>query len=100
MKFYIKDEKRNEVAVLEGDYLFAVVGTEEQTESVLLGKTSPKILSRNGAKEIVKQCRTISINDNQDFALSILSSLISFLINEFNKISKEYGYTYDEIHML
>ena len=100
MQFFIKGEKQNEVAVLEGDYIFAVAGTEEQTESVLLGKTSPKILSRNGAKEIVKQCRTISINDNQDFALSILSSLISFLINEFNKISKEYGYTYDDIHML
>ena len=64
MKYFIKDEKGKEIAVLEGDYLFAVVGTEEQTESVLLGKTSPKILSRNGSKEIVKQCRTISINDN------------------------------------
>lgn len=100
MKFYLKDEMRNEVAVLEGDYIFAMAGTEEQTESVLLGKTSPRILSKKGAKELVKQCRAISINDDQDFALSILSSLIGFLINEFNEISKEYGYTYDDIHML
>lgn len=100
MKFYIKDEKRNEVAVLEGEYIFAVVGTKEHTESVLLGKVSPKSLSKNGVKELIKQCKAVSINDNQDFALSTLSSLIGFLIKEFNNISKEYGYTYDEIHML
>ena len=96
----IKNAGQTEVAILEGEFVFAVSGSEDRVDSTVIGKKSTRVLSRVILDELVKQCICLSIKGDEDFVLSSLAYMIRYLTDKFDEISKKSGFTYDECSKL